>query len=123
MCCVHCGTTQSEFFVDLGLNLEQHFNPVIYGDPGFQGAILLCATHWENLVREGSRQVHLFIEANYVETEINGSEPAGQIDRTVVEDNRPPELDNLESTSVDSELHPDGPDAEFAGFFFGRQGE
>jgi len=120
--CIYCGTVRSVFFIDFGINLELHFNPVIYGGPGYEGALILCRDCWENLRRVGSQRVAQFIEAKYVNENINGSTigSSPEANPAAADDDRAPELDDPEPTSSDSESDSNGSDetvANFAGFF------
>lgn len=123
--CVVCGTCNSDYFVDTGILLELHFNPVIYNGPGFEGAIYLCREHWESLVREGCKKVAQFEEVE-LNKEINGSTISNpgtvEVGRSTVEDNRQVESNDHEPTDGDSESDSTGLDAsieEFSGFFGG----
>lgn len=102
--CAACGTSQSEFFVDTGIQLEVYFNPVIYNGPGFEGAVLLCASCWENFVRTSTRMAELF------RNDHNGTRTT--VDSPVAEDNRDVESDDPEPASSDSESDSDGSDEE-----------
>jgi len=113
--CAYCGTCRSELFVDLGINLEVHFNPVIYNGLGFDGAVILCAACWDNLQRVGNQQVAAFKEAHG---------PNIELDRSVAEDSGTPEQHDSEPASSDPEPDPTGLDEDVEEFatFFGKRG-
>lgn len=121
--CVVCGSSVSDYFVDLGVSLELHFNSVIYNGPGFEGALLFCKEHWENLVRVGSKRVAQFLESENHES-TRSDRPVIETDRATGEDDRPSELDDQQPTGGNPESDSDGSDEaveEFAFFFGGRR--
>lgn len=144
--CIICGVgdDRREWYVDLQLAIDNHFNPL------YNGAIYFCNECWDATVRDVSRAVQAFTPAKQVNphsyensdellesitleqdngrnrtTDVRDSETAGTVDDSAVDD-QPTELGDPQLEFGSGEPSEGSTDAEpeLAGFhaFFGREG-
>lgn len=112
------GENDRPWYVDLGINLDHHFNPQL------EGSIFLCSECWENLSTEITKDAQLFVHGLWqgVKPTYENKEPLiedardsgspSEANREPEADNREPEPSNPTPTEGDRESSPDTLDGE-----------
>jgi len=108
--CVACGVQSNRrWYVDIGVELDYHFNPMN------EGNILFCNECWNALVKSVNRGVKTFVESNKGTLKVNTPEKendgtTGSNPTPIGDDSEPERNDQVsepsvsESKSDDSEL-------------------
>lgn len=99
--CVKCGSQNRQYLIDLGINLEVYYNPAVYGNAGYEGAIYICNECWDSLVVSVSREIQMFLHGTMPWEK--GEEPTYQNTEELIDGPiRLPERSNDDSTDTDA---------------------
>jgi len=113
--CIQCGVNYNrKWYVDLGLRLENAFQPL------FAGNVYFCNECWWNVVEEVERSVEKYLEERGETSEPGilddfDREPEQLIESSERDDPEPEPSDN--TTATDDSNEQTDPVGEFVGFF------